>query len=115
MYLHMDHEGGAHAMVEMSFTYGHTAREPISFFSYHLIGDGGVIRYDRDGYVLESRGKETLRVPGASEKNFEGMYAEFARAIQTGDKGGLPTAEDGIIATRIAWQATEQAISNRRG
>jgi predicted dehydrogenase len=116
MYLHMDHEGGAHTMVEMSFTYGHTAREPISFFSYHLIGDGGVIRYDRDGYILEAReGKETVRASGASEKNFPGMYAEFAKAIQTGDTSGLPTAEDGIIATQIAWEATQEAINGRRG
>lgn len=114
MYLHMDHAGGAHTMVEMSFTYCHTAREPINFFTYHLIGDGGVIRYDRDGYILEARGGDkTLHTPGASEKNFPGMYAEFARAIQTGDTSGLPTAEDGIIATRLAWEGTQQAIRDR--
>jgi predicted dehydrogenase len=115
VWLHMDHAGGAHTAVEMSFTYGHTAREPINFFSYHLIGDGGVIRYNRDGYILEARnGEGTLRVPGASEKSFPGMYAEFARAIQTGDVTKLPTAEDGIIATQIAWEATDQARSRRQ-
>lgn len=114
MYLHMDHAAGAHTMVEMSFSYTHTAKETLSPFSYDLIGDGGVIRYLRDGYILEARtGQETIRVPGASEKNFEGMYAEFAHAIETGETGGLPTADDGIVATRIAWEATRQAIAQR--
>lgn len=114
MYLHMDHAGGAHTMVEMSFSHGHTAKEPLNQFSYELIGDGGVIRFLRDGYILEARtGQEIIRAPGASEKNFEGMYAEFAHAITSGDLSGLPTSEDGIIATRLAWQATRHAISQR--
>ena len=114
VYLHMDHAGGAHTMVEMSFSYCHTAKEPINHFTYELIGDGGVIRYQRDGYILEARtGQGVVRAPGASEKNFDVMYAEFARAITTGDASGLPTAEDGIIATRLAWEATRQAMSQR--
>lgn len=114
MYLHLDHSCGAHTMVEMSFTYGHTAREPINTLSYHLIGDGGVIRYDRDGYILEVRnGQRTERVAGASEKDFVGMYAEFARAIQTGDASKLPSAQDGIVATKIAREGTRRAIDQR--
>ena len=114
VYLHMDMARGAHSMVEMSFTYGHTAREPRSEFSYHVIGTGGVIRYDRDGYVLEAReGQGTVRVPGASEKNFPGMHAEFAKALRTGEPGHLPRAEDGLIATKIARTATEVAMAKR--
>ena len=116
VYLHLDHSRGAHTMVEMSFTYGHTAKDPLPHFSYHLIGTGGVLRYDRDGYVLEARtGQETLRVPGASEKNFSGMYAEFERALSTGEPGNLATARDGLVATRIARTATERAIGSRQG
>jgi predicted dehydrogenase len=114
MWLHLDHESGAHTAVEMSFTYGHTAKEPINFFSYHLIGDGGVIRYDREGYVLEARnGQGTIRAPGSSEKNFEGMYAAFAKAIKTGDSSKLPNARDGIVATQIARSATNRVIAER--
>ncbi len=114
VYLHMDHVRGAHTMVEMGFSYGHTSREPRPEFSYHIIGTGGVIRYDRDGYILETRnGGGTFRSPGASEKNFPGMHAEFAQALRTGDPGHLPRAEDGLIATRIARQATDMAIANR--
>lgn len=114
VYLHMDMERGAHSMVEISFTYGHTAREPRSEFSYHLIGSGGVIRYDRDGYILEAReGQGTIRVPGASEKNFPGMHAEFAKALRSGEPGNLPLAEDGLIATKIARAATEIAMAKR--
>jgi predicted dehydrogenase len=41
------------------------------------------------------------------------MYQQFERAIRTGQAGDLPTGEDGMIATRIARQATEQAIEKR--
>lgn len=115
VYLHLDHVNGAHSMVEMSFSYGHNAREPLPHFSYHLIGDGGVIRYDRDGYILELRhGTGTLRVPGSSEKNFEGMYDAFSTALITGKPGDLATGRDGLIATRIAKDATDQLIANRK-
>ncbi|HEY0867386.1 MAG TPA: Gfo/Idh/MocA family oxidoreductase, partial [Fimbriimonas sp.] len=112
VYLHLDHADGAHTMVEMSFTYGHTAKEPAPIFSYDLIGDGGTLRYDRNGYVLEARtGRETIRVPGASEKNFAGMYLEFERALRTGETGHMPTARDGLIATRLAREATDRAMA----
>lgn len=114
IWLHLDHEKGEHSMVEMSFTYCHTAHDPINTFTYHLIGDGGVLRYDRDGYILEARtGQETIRVPGASEKNFEGMYETFVQAVHSGDYSLMPTATDGLIATRIARTGTEALIANR--
>jgi len=114
VYLHMDHALGAHTMVEMSFTYGHTVKEPLPHFSYHLIGTGGVIRYDRDGYILEARtGQKTMTVPGASEKNFHAMHAAFSEALRTGDPGHLPSGRDGLIATQLARTATDQAISQR--
>ena len=116
MWLHMDHETGAHTMAEMSFSYGHTARDPLTHFSYHLIGTEGMIRYDRDGWVFEVRTKYgTHHLPGASEKNFEGMHAAFALALETGDRGALPTGQDGLRATQIARQATELVIAQRKG
>lgn len=42
-----------------------------------------------------------------------GMYAEFSHAIHTGQPRNMPTARDGLIATRIARQATEEAIRDR--
>jgi predicted dehydrogenase len=79
IYLHLDHDCGAHSMVEMSFTYGHTTSCPNPLFTYDLIGTGGVIRYNRDGWLLEVRnGEGVTTVPGASEKNFDGMYRAFA-------------------------------------
>lgn len=114
VYLHMDHARGAHTMVEMSFTYGHTAKEPAPLFTYELIGTGGVLRYDRNGWLLEARnGQATLRVPGASEKNFPGMHAAWAEALRTGEPGHLPSGRDGLIATQIARTATEKLIERR--
>lgn len=114
VYLHLDHASGAHTMVEVSFTFGHTAHDPMPLFTYQLIGDGGILRYDRDGYILEARtGQGVVRVPGASEKNFSGMYAEFENALRTGDVGDMPTAEDGLAATRIARHATESVMARR--
>ena len=114
MWLHLDHENEAHTMVEMSFSYGHTVKDPRSHFAYHLIGTDGIVRYDRDGWLFEVRTKHgTHRLPGASEKNFEGLYAAFARALETGDVSELPTGYDGLRATQIARQATEDVIARR--
>lgn len=112
VYAHLRHRDGTHTMVEMSFSYCHTARDPINHFSYHVIGDGGILRYDREGWRLEARhGQGTLTVPGDAEKNFAQMYGAFYDAIQTGKMGDLPTPEDGLIATQIAKQVTDQVMS----
>lgn len=98
VYLHLDHAGGAHTMVEMSYSY--TAR-PV--FTYEIIGTDGVIRYDREARTFEvhnSAGQQTF--PWSHEKHFEGMYAAFAEALRTGQPGNLATGEDGLAALRIA-------------
>jgi len=115
MWLHMEHESGCHTMVEMSFAYTHTAKEPISLFTYEIIGTDGIIRYDRNGWKFELRnGYETRELVGASEKNFTGMYHAWARALRTGDFSELPTGRDGIAATRIARTTTEECIRIHR-
>jgi predicted dehydrogenase len=114
LWLHLDHEGGAHTLVEISYSYGHTAKEPRPHFVYELIGDRGMIRYDREAARFELlQPSGTTSLPWDHEKNFGGMYAAFANALATGEAGDLPTAEDGILATRIAREATEQAIRER--
>jgi len=115
VWLHLDHENGCHSAVEMSFSYTHTAREPISHFSYHLIGTDGLIRYDRDGWHFEVRhGRGTDILPGASEKDFHGMYREWSHALHTGEMRDMPTGRDGLVVTRIARTSTEQAIADYR-
>ena len=115
MYLHMDHENGAHTMVEISYSYCHTASEPINHFSYHLIGTDGLIRYDRDGWHFEVRGSEgTHYLPGNDEKNFGGMYHAFSEALERGEPGDLlPSGRDGLDAIRIARDATDAVIAAR--
>lgn len=116
VWLHLDHENSAHTAVEMSFSYTHTAKEPIAHFSYHLIGTDGLIRYDRDGWHFEMRNSEgTTYFPGSDEKNFVGMYHAWRDALHTGDAGDLPTGRDGLRVTRIARSATEQVIAGRLG
>lgn len=110
VWLHLRHESGTTTTVEVAYAYTHTAREPRDVFLYELVGEGGLLRYDRHGYVLESRtGQETIRLPGASEKNFPGMYAALARGLR-GEAVSLPTARDGLVATRIAREATNHLI-----
>jgi len=114
MWLHLDHQGGAHTAVEMSFSYGFTAKDPAPLFTYDIIGTGGTIRYDRNGWVFERRnGEGTLRAPGSSEKDFPAMHAAFARALLTGDWSQMPSGEDGLEATRLAREATEAVIAMR--
>jgi len=114
VYLHMGHACGAHTMVEMSFSYNATTREPRSHFQYELIGTDGVIRYNREEHSFELRNSHgTQWLAWHPEKNFAGMYAEFAQALSTGQARNMPTARDGLLATRIARQATEEAIHDR--
>ena len=113
MFLHMDHANGAHTSIEVGFTYGHTAKQPRSIFTYELMGTGGVIRYDREGYLLEARhGQGITTAPGASEKNFKGMYETLERSLREKTSEWLPSAEDGLIATSIAEAATSAAIAS---
>jgi predicted dehydrogenase len=114
LYLHMGHACGAHTMVEMSFSYNATSREPRSHFQYELIGSDGVIRYNREEHSFELRNSHgTQWLAWHPEKNFAGMHSEFAHAISTGNPRDMPTARDGLLATRIARAATEEAIRDR--
>ncbi len=114
MVLHLDHACGAHTMIEISYSYCHTAAQPRREFVYELIGTDGIIRFDREARIFEIRNSTgTEALPFMTEKNFDGMYVEFDRALRSGFCGDMPTGEDGLIATRIARQATDQVISER--
>ncbi len=114
MYLHMAHDCGAHSMIEMSFSYNTTSMEPRTNFLYELIGTDGVIRYSREEHSLELRNSHgTQYLPWNPEKSFYGIHAEFAKALESGQPGDMPTAHDGLMATRIATRATRQAINDR--
>jgi len=116
MYLHMGHECGAHTLVEISFSYNAISKEPRSHFQYEIIGTDGVIRYNREEHSFELRNSHgTQWLAWHPEKNFAGMYTGFQQALQSGDVGNMPTATDGLLATRIARMATEQAIMDRDG
>ncbi|MBI1333039.1 MAG: Gfo/Idh/MocA family oxidoreductase [Armatimonadetes bacterium] len=111
---HLQLENGVTASIEVSFTYGHTVRDPRSVFTYEVIGTGGLARFDRDGYLLEVRdGQGVHTVPGSGEKNFDGMYLQFAEFLRTGHTGDLATPQDAMIATEIAVDCTDKAIQKR--
>lgn len=114
VYAHLDHANGVHTMVEMSFSYGHTVREPAPQFSYDIIGTGGTIRYDRSTWRLELRDGDGVVVgPSASEKGFHEMYRAWGNALRTRDFSEIPTGEDGLRATHIARSLTNEAIARR--
>ena len=111
-WLHLDMSTGAHVLVENSYSYSHTAIEQRFHYVFELIGTAGVIRYLRDNETFELwTPTEMKKMQWHEEKNFQGMYAQLVRALQTGDKGPLASGRDGIEATRIARQATEMAMS----
>lgn len=115
MWLHMDHRCGAHTCVEISFSYDQVAAKPRPHFVYELIGTEGVIRYHREQGSFDVSTAEGIRaLPFSHEKNFEGMYEEFARALEKGGSEMLASADDGRVATRIATEATEQAMRERK-
>lgn len=114
VFLHLRHESGTLSTVEMSFTYGHTIKDPISQFCYELIGTEGVIRYDRNAGTFEVRTENgTQYLPWSHEKNFEGMYSEWNQTLRTGELESMPTGVDGLVAVRISREATLAAIRTR--
>jgi predicted dehydrogenase len=115
VFLHLRHENGMRSAIEVSYSYTHNSRDPREIFTYDLIGDGGVLHYDRDGWQLEARGAETHVGRGASEKNFHGMYEGLRDALTSGDPGDMPSGEDGLIATQLAHRATDEMIQRRKG
>lgn len=115
MYLHMGHSCGTHTTVEVSFSYNATSKEPRTHFQYEIVGTDGVIRYNREEHSFEVRNSHgTQHLPWHPEKSFVGMYDEFARVLESGEPLQMPTARDGIRASQIAQQATEEAIRERR-
>ena len=97
-----------------SFSYCHTAAEPVNTFLYELIGTEGLIRYDRNAKLFEMRNRSgTTALPFAPEKNFAGMYEAFRDALVAGHSAVLPSGEDGLIAARSSRLATEQAMRDR--
>ncbi len=116
MWLHMDHANGAHTLVEMSYSYHHTARKQKKEFVYELIGTEGVIRYDADAKTFTVENTEgTEDLPYHDPKSFEGMYREWTNALHTGGSGLLTSAEEGMRVTDIARRATDEAIAKRSG
>jgi predicted dehydrogenase len=114
MYLHMDHEGGVHTLVEISYSYGYTIKKPRVEFVYELIGTEGVIRYDREARRFDIRTpSEHVELPFHPEKDFVGMYRAFAEALTGSNSHNLSTAADGLAATRLARSATAQAMASR--
>lgn len=115
MWLHMDHANGAHTVVEISYSYHHTSANVHSEFVYELIGRDGVIRYDRATESLRMENRNGLQeFEFHPEKSFEGMYSEWATALQSGRSDLLTSAVDGTRVVEIATAATAEAIRNRR-
>lgn len=114
MWVHMDHASGVHTVAETSFSYGHLCKNKLFDYQYDIIGTDGVIRYDHEQSLFELQNADgAQQFPFDAEKDFGRMYEAFIKALQTGDCEALPTCEDGIIATRIARSATEEAMAKR--
>ena len=113
--IHATHANGVHAMIESSFSYGHTAKDPQVQYSFEAIGTDGVIRFDHGttSFTL-ANSAGTTQFPYQPEKNFHAMYAQLVRAIESGDPGEFATGEDGLIATRIARAAAAQVAVEQK-
>ena len=115
MWLHLDHDCGAHTVVEISYSYHHTSKNKSSEFVYELIGSEGVIRYHRERaqFTMEN-GSGLHEFEFHPEKSFLGMYAEWSHALASGQSDLLTSAEDGLRVADIAREATDAAVKNRR-
>ena len=115
MWLHLDHDNGAHTAVEISYSYHHTTLNRHSEFLYELIGSEGVLRYDRktESFSMEN-GAGRQEFEFHPEKDFDGMYREWAKALSTGHSELLTSAEDGLTVAEIARAATDDVIARHR-
>lgn len=114
MWLHLDHANGVHTVVEISYAYTHTAQNRRSEFLYELIGTDGIIRYDRDAEIFfmeNSSGRQDF--PYSPEKDFVGLYREWAAALHSGRSDLLTTAEEGVRVADLARRATDAVIAGR--
>ncbi len=115
MWTHMEHANGAHTTVEISYSYHHTSRHKRAEFVYELIGTEGVIRYDREAHSFSmENGEGTSQFDFYGEKDFIGMYKEWASFLATGASDLLTTADEGARVIEIARGATNEAIARRR-
>ncbi len=115
MWLHLDHANGAHTVVEISYSYYHTAAQSRHEFVYDLIGSEGVIRYDRANQSFSvTNGKGIQALEFHQEKDFGGLYAEWAKVLHGQSSDLLTTAEQGMRVTEIARTATDQVIALHR-
>jgi predicted dehydrogenase len=115
VWAHLDHANGAHTMVEISYSYYHTALQKRHEFVYELIGTDGVIRYDREAgsFTLDNAaGRQDL--PFHFEKDFTRLYVEWAASLHGRPAPLLASAATGQRVTDIARQATEQAMCGRK-
>jgi|GEM_PF-3315711 len=89
--------------------YGH-----LPAIQHELIGTRGVIRYDV-GQQLFKMENETgeHRFEFHGEKDFTGMYAEWARALHSGKSDLLTSVAAGMRVVEIAREATHQVIRDR--
>ncbi|MEM9883057.1 MAG: Gfo/Idh/MocA family oxidoreductase [Planctomycetota bacterium] len=117
VWAHLDHAGGTHTAVEMSFSYGHKARNLPKEFVYEVIGTEGVIRYDRMRRrfdLIDGRGNTPLEF--GREKGFGEMYHAWAEMLRGGVADDrLCTGSDAARVSELAWEATRQAIASRHG
>ena len=114
MWLNLDHANGAHTLVEVSYSYYHTAAPSRTEFVYDLIGTAGVIRYDREQHSFTiANGNGVQAMEFHHEKDFVGLYAEWAKTLHRQPSDLLASAEQGLRVTEIAREATEQAIAKR--
>jgi hypothetical protein len=116
VWAHLDHANGAHTMVEISYSYHHTARRKRQEFVYELIGTQGVIRYDREAQSFSIDTDEgSQKLPFHHEKDFTRMYVEWAASLHGRPAPLLASAATGQRVTDTARQVTEQAQGLRGG
>ncbi len=101
---------GVLALVEMSFVYGHLAKDLPASSRMEIIGSQGVIA---DGRVYTPQGRTPL--PRGGKKRFDRIYAEFFRCVREETMSGstMAGAIDGARATQASLKAISLALENR--
>ena len=113
--VHGQFESGIAFEITQGFVYGQTAKDWTCRCYFEAIGTQGIARYHHDftNVNLEMHGThETVRkIDSYGDKKLDVMTDLFARSLGAGCDLGLPNARDSVIASRIAQQMHNDAVT----
>lgn len=106
-------ENGVVYDVTQSHAYGQLSKDQTHMSYVDILGTKGICRMTHDFKTahVELRGVTKTEIIDRAHggKNMDALLLEFEKALDTGDRSGLPQFRDSHIASEMAWKCLEDA------